>query len=36
MRIQKGLPLTPYDRSTFYAVESSKGYADYPFAKETL
>ena len=29
-RIQFGLPLSPYDRSTFYGFEP-RGYTDYPF-----
>jgi N-ethylmaleimide reductase len=31
-RLQKNLPLTRYDRSTFYGGEE-KGYTDYPFAE---
>ncbi|KAL5483554.1 hypothetical protein ACEPAI_8786 [Sanghuangporus weigelae] len=31
-RIKKGLPLTPYDRKTFYDALNPKGYIDYPFA----
>ncbi|TCD67639.1 hypothetical protein EIP91_012204, partial [Steccherinum ochraceum] len=30
--LEKNIPLTPYDRSTFYAHNSPKGYIDYPFA----
>jgi N-ethylmaleimide reductase len=30
-KIREGLPLTPYDRSTFYGG-GEKGYTDYPFA----
>ncbi|KAF2089859.1 FMN-linked oxidoreductase [Saccharata proteae CBS 121410] len=33
-RIKNGIDLTPYDRDTFYAVGSEKGYIDYPFSKE--
>ncbi len=29
-RIEHGLPLNPYDRSTFYAFDA-RGYTDYPF-----
>ena len=29
-RIQEGLPLTDYDRDTFYTFDA-KGYTDYPF-----
>lgn len=34
-RIEKGLPVNQYDRSTFYGPlpDQSKGYTDYPFAK---
>jgi NADPH2 dehydrogenase len=32
-RIRHGIPLNAYDRSTFYAVQSPKGYADYPFCE---
>ncbi|KAK1990956.1 NADH:flavin oxidoreductase/NADH oxidase [Colletotrichum falcatum] len=32
-RIEKGVPLTPYDRKTFYA-ETEEGYTDYPFSDE--
>ncbi|KZT21861.1 FMN-linked oxidoreductase [Neolentinus lepideus HHB14362 ss-1] len=35
VRIMKNIPLTPYDRSTFYAPEEAHGYIDYPFADET-
>jgi len=28
-RIELGLPLNPYDRSTFYAFDA-RGYTDYP------
>ena len=31
-RIKLGLPLNPYDRSTFYGFDGH-GYTDYPFAK---
>jgi N-ethylmaleimide reductase len=30
-RIELGLPLNPYDRSTFYGFDA-RGYTDYPFA----
>lgn len=31
-RLKEGLPLNPYDRSTFYGADpSQKGYTDYPF-----
>ena len=32
-RIQFGLPLNPYDRTTFYGGDS-RGYTDYPFYEE--
>lgn len=35
-RVKKGLPLNPYDRSSFYAVKNPVGYIDYPFSKEFL
>ncbi|KAG7091717.1 hypothetical protein E1B28_008118 [Marasmius oreades] len=33
-RLEKGIPLTPYDRSTFYlrGETTTRGYTDYPFA----
>lgn len=33
-RAQRGLPLTPYDRSTFYTPMAAEGYVDYAFSKE--
>ncbi|KAE9392573.1 FMN-linked oxidoreductase [Gymnopus androsaceus JB14] len=35
-RLLKNLPLTPYDRSTFYLAgdASGRGYSDWPFAEE--
>jgi NADPH2 dehydrogenase len=33
-RIQKGLDLNKYDRSTFYKQGSPDGYTDYPFSAE--
>ncbi|KAM0472573.1 hypothetical protein ACHAPX_008730 [Trichoderma viride] len=35
-RIQKGLELNPYDRSSFYKVGAPDGLIDYPFSKEYL
>jgi N-ethylmaleimide reductase len=32
-RIRLGLPLNPYDRSTFYTFDA-RGYTDYPFYEE--
>ncbi|CAG8395261.1 unnamed protein product [Penicillium salamii] len=33
-RLKEGLPLTPYDRTTFYGADpAEKGYTDYPFYK---
>lgn len=32
MRIKYGVPLTAYQRSTFYALEEPHGYVDYPAA----
>ncbi|KAH9945562.1 hypothetical protein B0H21DRAFT_823025 [Amylocystis lapponica] len=34
VRLQKGLPLTKQDRSTFYGPQTAKGYTDYPFVDE--
>ncbi|KZV88889.1 FMN-linked oxidoreductase [Exidia glandulosa HHB12029] len=34
LRLRKGIPLTRYDRSTFYAIKQAAGYIDYPFAVE--
>jgi N-ethylmaleimide reductase len=34
-RIAPGLPLTPYDRATFYGGDA-RGYTDYPFADAPL
>ncbi|KAI1798633.1 FMN-linked oxidoreductase [Daldinia bambusicola] len=33
-RIKNGLPLNPYNRSTFYTPERKEGYIDYPFSHE--
>ncbi|KAI1268000.1 NADH:flavin oxidoreductase/NADH oxidase [Xylariaceae sp. FL1019] len=33
-RLEKDLPLTKYDRSTFYTPKSPEGYIDLPFSKE--
>ncbi|KAJ7633123.1 NADH:flavin oxidoreductase/NADH oxidase [Roridomyces roridus] len=35
LRLEKNLPLNPYDRSTFYLAGQNdpKGYTDYPFAE---
>ncbi|KAI1451419.1 NADH:flavin oxidoreductase/NADH oxidase family protein [Annulohypoxylon moriforme] len=33
-RLQKGLPLTPYDRNTFYNPGATAGYIDYSFSEE--
>ncbi|XHG05018.1 hypothetical protein AWENTII_008269 [Aspergillus wentii] len=33
-RIQNGLPLTKYDRSSFYTPKQVAGYVDYPFSPE--
>ncbi|OQO08295.1 hypothetical protein B0A48_06165 [Cryoendolithus antarcticus] len=33
-RLQHGIDLNPYDRSTFYLPESEKGYTDQPFSEE--
>ena len=33
-RIERGIPLTAYDRDTFYNVKSPKGYVDWEFSEE--
>lgn len=33
-RIERGIPLTQYDRDTFYNAKESKGYIDWPFSEE--
>lgn len=35
-RIEKGIELNEYDRSTFYLPMKEQGYTDYPFSKEFL
>lgn len=35
-RIQHGIPLTKYNRSTFYLQKQWEGYNDYPFSQEFL
>lgn len=35
-RVQHGIALSKYDRSTFYTEESPKGYLDYPFSEKFL
>lgn len=35
-RLQKGIALNEYDRSTFYTPIQSEGYIDYPFSEEFL
>lgn len=35
-RLKKELPMSPYDRSTFYTPKLAKGYTDYPFSSEWL
>ncbi|KAF8514933.1 hypothetical protein BU17DRAFT_68141 [Hysterangium stoloniferum] len=34
VRLQKNIPLTPYNYNTFYLKKSPVGYIDYPFAEE--
>ena len=36
LRVKEGLPLTPYNRDTFYTLESAAGYIDYPFINEVV
>ncbi|KAL5115077.1 hypothetical protein ACEQ8H_007052 [Pleosporales sp. CAS-2024a] len=33
-RLQKGIPLSPYNRDTFYNAKSEVGYTDQPFSDE--
>lgn len=33
-RIKENIPLADYDRDTFYAAKSEKGYIDYPFSEK--
>ncbi|KAK6202028.1 hypothetical protein LQW54_009082 [Pestalotiopsis sp. IQ-011] len=33
-RVQKDIPLTPYDRDTFYNAGEEKGYTTWPFSEE--
>ncbi|KAH0263059.1 NADH:flavin oxidoreductase/NADH oxidase family protein, partial [Aureobasidium melanogenum] len=33
-RIKENIPLADYDRDTFYAAKSEKGYTDYPFSEK--
>ncbi|KAI9746103.1 MAG: Chanoclavine-I aldehyde reductase fgaOx3 [Claussenomyces sp. TS43310] len=35
-KLREGIPLTPYNRDTFYKVKSPEGYTDYPFSKEFI
>lgn len=35
-RIQHGIPLTKYDRTSFYTPKVITGYTDYPFSSEFL
>ncbi|KAF8501857.1 hypothetical protein BU17DRAFT_102187 [Hysterangium stoloniferum] len=36
VRLQKNIPLTPYNYDTFYLRKSPVGYIDYPFAEEKV
>ncbi|KAH9177321.1 hypothetical protein EDB89DRAFT_2200523 [Lactarius sanguifluus] len=36
LRLKEGLPLTHYNRGTFFTPESAAGYIDYPFANNTV
>ena len=33
-RVQRGIPLSAYNRATFYTERSPDGYTDYPFSEE--
>ncbi|KAJ5880750.1 uncharacterized protein N7473_011803 [Penicillium subrubescens] len=35
-RVKEGLKLSPYNRETFYVMQSAVGYVDYPLSKEYL
>lgn len=35
-RVREGLKLSPYNRETFYVVQSPEGYLDYPSSEEYL
>lgn len=35
-RVKEGLQLSPYNRETFYALQSTLGYIDYSFSREYL
>ncbi|PSR77829.1 hypothetical protein BD289DRAFT_477183 [Coniella lustricola] len=35
-RLQKHIPLTPYNRETFYNAKSAEGYTDLPYSEEFL
>lgn len=35
-RVKEGLKLSPYNRETFYVMQSAVGYLDYPLSKEYL
>jgi NADPH2 dehydrogenase len=35
-RVKKGLKLSPYNRETFYDMQSAVGYVDYPLSREYL
>ncbi|KAH9056798.1 hypothetical protein EDB87DRAFT_1686815 [Lactarius vividus] len=36
LRLKEGLPLTGYNRDTFYVAETAAGYIDYPFANDIV
>ncbi|KAH8993133.1 putative NADPH2 dehydrogenase chain OYE2 [Lactarius akahatsu] len=36
LRLKEGLPLTHYNRGTFFTPESAAGYIDYPFANNAV
>ncbi|KAF8320771.1 FMN-linked oxidoreductase [Clavulina sp. PMI_390] len=35
-RVRKGIPFHPYNRDTFYLLETAEGYTDQPFAVENI
>ena len=36
LRLKEGLPLTRYNRGTFYTQEAATGYTDYPFVNNVV
>ena len=36
LRLKEGLPLTRYNRDSFYTREAAAGYTDYPFVHNVV